>query len=251
MLALLASHDVVFAGEVAERVPFEEHSFEMGSASYEFEVLRQWRGVSGEQLTVVNDGSNCSYALAFDSGTHFLVLTRRGLDGQLRTEMCSTARPVRLGYVSDDRTAGYADPGWVDGIRTLEGDAFIRLDAAAERLAASTDAETVNPFDESWPAPDGPTTGLSIVVSDDLTGAPISADETPGVVVSRYVPGLGSHGQTRLEVVPLSRPARASITLSPGIHAIQAGRGNTHARVHLIATGGDRVVHLRLRKPAP
>ena len=242
MLALLAGHDEVFAGRVAERVPFEGDGTITGSgAEYVFGVGRRWRGGGGDRVVVANDGWNCSYAPAFDEGVWFLVFARRSEDGRLVTEMCATAPPLRLGYVADDWTAGYAETGRYLG---LDGDLFARLDAASARLV-------------EWPSgggaatPPGSDTALTVTVADELIGAPVRDDDALSIGVTRWMGGVAMESGefTSFRRLPGAGPALFRAVLPPGVYTVSASHGDRRGSVGVIATGGERVLTVSVRRP--
>lgn len=240
-LALLASHDVVFAGRVVERIPFEAGAMAMGAASTVIAVDRQWAGASAEQMTIASDGSNCSYAESLGLGTRAIVFARREPSGQLVTEMCRTAPPVLLGYVTDDASEGYPDPRWTTHLGGLSDDAFARLDIAEDRLRAwaASDSE-----------PTADSTSVTVIVTDALTGAPVPADSTFEIDVSAGLWGqVGGHLPVWGAVMAGPALTAFRTTVPTGVHVITASWGAMRCEVAIIATGGERVVHIGLLRP--
>ena len=69
----LLSHDVVFAGRVAEIEPFEYAEGRMPVRGYKtkFEVQHVWKGASETVIILEADGSNCNHR--FERDTEYLV----------------------------------------------------------------------------------------------------------------------------------------------------------------------------------
>ncbi|MDT0632090.1 hypothetical protein RQM47_05920 [Rubrivirga sp. S365] len=241
MLALLTSHDEVFAGRVVERVPFEAQTIAgFGANEYVFEVGRRWRGGVEDRVVISNDGWNCSYAPAFDRGDWFLVFARWTEGGGLTTEMCWTAPPIQLGHVADGWATGYSIGGGVAQLGGLGGDLFGWLDAAAARFGGVGGGERLDPS--------GPPTTLTVTVVDGVSGAPVPTDSTLQVGVTEWWGGVQMEGAAPPTFQRLSGegPVRFQATLAPGLYQVGASYGDRHGVVGVIATGGARIVRVAL-----